>query len=104
MSSLGDEYYDIDSILAEHEVRHSGISGWQYKMILMVRLVLMWFALDIPWSQKVPGRFNDSVGAELNLTGEGVAVSFLLLFKALALHDLVNAHWLSWIRTGTKWD
>ncbi|KAI9281759.1 hypothetical protein BC943DRAFT_329523 [Umbelopsis sp. AD052] len=42
MSSLGDEYYDIDAILAEHE--------------------------------KVPGRFNDSVGAELNLTGEGVAV------------------------------
>lgn len=41
MSSLGDEYYDIDSILAEHEVRNIGISGLQYGMILMVRLVLM---------------------------------------------------------------
>ncbi|KAG2177524.1 hypothetical protein INT44_008035 [Umbelopsis vinacea] len=30
--------------------------------------------MGIPWLQKVPGRFNDSVGAELNLTGEGVAV------------------------------
>ncbi|GAB5590800.1 hypothetical protein Unana1_05700 [Umbelopsis nana] len=43
MGSLGDEYYDIDSILAEHE--------------------------------KVPGSFTEDVGAELNLTGEGIEIA-----------------------------